>query len=74
MTTTIKVIKARNKKYNNTVLTIENCRVVAGCICFDSLEFANKLYNGSISSNKDRATLWSGNRSTIQFDEIQVLN
>jgi len=74
MTTTIKVIKARNKKYNNTVITIENCEIVAGCIWFNSLEFNNKLYRGSISSDKESATLQNGNKSTIQFDQIEVLN
>lgn len=74
MTTTIKVIKARNKKYNNTVITIENCEIVAGCIWFSSLELNNKLYNGIISSDNESATLQSGNKSTIQFDQIQILN
>jgi hypothetical protein len=74
MTTTVKVIKARNKKYNNQVLVLNNCQIVADSIWFDSLEFNNKIYNGSIDPVRNNMTISSGNQSTIQFDEIQILN
>jgi hypothetical protein len=74
MTVIFKVVRARNKKYNGIVLTIENCEKVADSIWFNSLEFNGKLYNGRISSDRESATLHSGRKSTIQFDEIYILN
>lgn len=74
MKTVIKVTKARNKKYNNQVLTLENCTIVGNYIWFDSLEFNNKIYKGSINTSRNNMTISFGNQSTIQFDEIQILN
>jgi hypothetical protein len=74
MKTVIKVTKARNKKYNNQVLTLENCTIVGNYIWFNSLEFNNKIYKGSINTSRNNMTISFGNQSTIQFDEIQILN
>lgn len=74
MKTVIKVTKARNKKYNNQVLTLENCTIVGNYIMFDSLEFNNKIYKGSVNTSRNNMTISFGNQSTIQFDEIQILN
>ena len=74
MTTVIKVTKARNKKYNNQVLTLENCTIVGNYIFFDSLYFNDKIYKGSVNTNRNNMTISFGSQSTIQFDEIQVLN
>ena len=74
MKTVIKVTKARNKKYNNQVLTLENCTIVGNYIWFNYLEFNNKIYKGSINTSRNNMTISFGNQSTIQFDEIQILN
>jgi hypothetical protein len=73
MKTTVKIIKGRNKKYNNQVLILNNCEIVAGNIWFDSLEFNNKIYKGSIDTTRNNMTIHSGNQSTIQFDEIEIV-
>lgn len=72
MKTTFKVIKARNKKYNNKIFTVENCKIVADVIRFENFDFNNKKYSGNIY--KTNATMYSGNQSTIQFDVIEILN
>ena len=74
MTTTVKIIKGRNKKYNNLVFTIENCEIVADTIWFDSFEFNNKIYKGIIYTSNKNMCISCGGQSTIQFDEIQILN
>lgn len=70
----IKVTKARNKKYNNQVFTLENCIIVGDYIMFDSLKFNNKIYQGIINPIRNNMTISFGRQSTIQFDEIQILN
>jgi hypothetical protein len=74
METTVKIIKGRNKKYNNQVLILNNCEIVAGNIWFGSLEFNNKIYKGSIDPIRNNMTISSGSQSIIQFDEIQILS
>jgi hypothetical protein len=74
MKTTVKIIKGRNKKYNNLVFTIENCEIFSETILFDYFEFNNKIYKGTINTSNNNMTIWFGRQSTIQFDEIQILN
>jgi hypothetical protein len=81
METTIKVIKARNKKYNNKVFTFSNCTesLTAGVnpqkqIEFKGFEFNGKKYDGTIRKgyNGFCVSMWCGN-GIINFDIIELI-
>jgi hypothetical protein len=81
MKTTIKVIKARNKKYTNKIFSFLNCteNFTAGSnsqkiIEFTNFEFNGKKYDGRIKKgyNGFCISMWCGN-GTINFDIVEII-